>query len=96
MFFLLYKTTIFTFICINDEIMKTVSFKIKGSIFEETEKLLLQLKKPWNNYINEALDYYNSFQKQSILEKNLNKESDLVKADLLNILEDFEGIDYAY
>lgn len=93
---LLYKPIIVTFISINDENMKTVSFKIKDSIFKETEKLLSQLKKPWDNYINEALDYYNSFQKQSILEKKLNKESDLIKADLLNILEDFDGIDYAH
>lgn len=93
---MLYKPIIVTFISINDENMKTVSFKIKDSIFEETEKLLSQLKKPWDNYINEALDYYNSFQKQSILEKKLNKESDLIKADLLNILEDFDGIDYAH
>lgn len=93
---MLYKPIIVTFISINDENMKTVSFKIKDSIFKETEKLLSQLKKPWDNYINEALDYYNSFQKQSILEKKLNKESDLIKADLLNILEDFDGIDYAH
>jgi len=76
--------------------MKTAPFKIKDSTFEETEKLLSQLKKPWDNYVNEALEYYNSFQKKLILEEKLNKESDLVKADLLNILEDFESIDYAH
>jgi len=75
--------------------MKTVSLKIDDSIFEETEKLLSRIKKPRNRYINEALDYYNRFQKRLILEKKLKAESELVKTESLSVLKDFEGIEYA-
>jgi predicted transcriptional regulator len=75
--------------------MKTVSLKIDDSIFEETERLLSQIKKPRNRYINEALEYYNRFQKRLFLEKKLKNESDLVKTESLNVLNDFEGINYA-
>ncbi len=74
--------------------MKTVSLKIDDSIFGETEKILSKIKKPRNRYINDALDYYNRIQKRSIIEKKLKKESDLVKADSMEVLKDFEEIDY--
>jgi hypothetical protein len=75
--------------------MKTVSVKIKDSIFEETQKVISRLKKPMNSYINDALDYYNRYQKRLITEKRLRNESDLVYKNSLTLLEDFEGIDYA-
>jgi predicted transcriptional regulator len=74
--------------------MKTVSLKIDDSIFGETEKILSKIKKPRNRYINDAIDYYNRMQKRAIIEKKLKKESDLVKADSMNVLKDFEEIDY--
>lgn len=74
--------------------MKTVSLKIDDVIFKETEKILSSVKKPRNRYINEAIDYYNRFQKRLILEKRLKKESDLVKKDSMVALKDFEEIDY--
>ncbi|MBW6536936.1 MAG: hypothetical protein K0B11_18150 [Mariniphaga sp.] len=74
--------------------MKTVSLKIDDSIFGETEKILSTIKKPRNRYINDAIDYYNRIQKRSILEKKLKEESDLVKADSMEVLKDFEEIDY--
>ena len=74
--------------------MKTVSLKIDDAIFGETEKILSSVKKPRNRYINEAIDYYNKFQKRIILEKRLKKESELVKKDSMNVLKDFEEIDY--
>lgn len=74
--------------------MKTVSLKIDDSIFGETEKILSKIKKPRNRYINDAIDYYNRIQKRAILEKKLKTESDLVKADSMAVLKDFEVIDY--
>ena len=76
--------------------MKTVSLKIDDSIFGETEKILSKIKKPRNRYINEAIEYYNRIQKRAILEKKLKKESDLVKTDSMDVLKDFEEIDYAH
>ena len=75
--------------------MKNVSLKLDDSIFGETEKILSRLKKPRNRYINEALDFYNRFQKRLILEKKLIKESNLVKSDSLEVLKEFEKMDYA-
>jgi len=75
--------------------MKTVSLKIEDSIFGETEKILSRISIPRNRYINEAIEYYNKIQKRQILEKKLKIESNLVKKDSLNILKDFENIDYA-
>ena len=74
--------------------MKTVSLKIDDSIFGETEKILSKIKKPRNRYINDAIEYYNRIQKRALLEKKLKKESDLVKADSMEVLKDFEEIDY--
>ena len=75
--------------------MKTVSLKIDDSIFGETEKILSNISIPRNRYINEAIAYYNKVQKRQILEKKLKTESNLVKKDSINILNDFENIDYA-
>jgi len=75
--------------------MKTVSLKIDDSIFGETEKILLRIKKPRNRYINEALEYYNRLQHRMLLEKRLKAESKIVKADSMSVLKDFEEIDYA-
>ncbi len=75
--------------------MKTVSLKIDDSIFGETEKILSRIKKPRNRYINEALDFYNRFQRRLIIEKKLRLESELVKSDSMSVLKEFEEIDYA-
>jgi len=75
--------------------MKTVSLKIDDSIFGETEVILSKIKKPRNRYINEALEYYNRIQKRTLIEEKLKKESELVKADSMSVLKDFEEIDYA-
>ena len=74
--------------------MKTVSLKIDDSIFGETEKILSKMKKPRNRYINEAIDYYNKLQKRLMIEKQLKKESDLVRSDTMSVLKEFEEVDY--
>jgi len=74
--------------------MKTISLKIDDSIFEEAEKIFSLMKKPRNRYINEALDHYNKMQQRLLIEKKLEKESALVKIDSMNVLQDFEEIDY--
>lgn len=75
--------------------MKTVSLKIDDSVFGETEKILSQIKKTRNRYINEAIDYYNRHQRRLILEKKLKNESALVEKDSIAVLSEFERIDYA-
>ena len=75
--------------------MKTVSLKIDDSIFGETEIILARISISRNRYINEAIEYYNKVQKRQILEERLKAESELVKKDSMNILKEFEKIDYA-
>jgi len=74
--------------------MKTVSLKIDEAIFGETEKILSSIRIPRNRYINEALEHYNKVQKRKLLEKKLHLESSLVKNDSMEILKEFEKIDY--
>ncbi|MGB4204318.1 MAG: hypothetical protein WBJ84_01725 [Bacteroidales bacterium] len=75
--------------------MKNISLKIDESVFGETEKILALIKKPRNRYINEAIEYYNRYQKRIILERKLRKESELVKSDSLSVLKEFEQLGYA-
>lgn len=74
--------------------MKTLSLKMDDSTFGETEKILEWIKKPRNRYINEAIDYYNRVQKRLMLEKKLKKESALVRQNSMDVLKEFEEIDY--
>ena len=74
--------------------MKVISLHIDDTIFAETQQILSRMKKPRNRYINEAIDHYNKVQKRLILERKLKKESDIVREDSMNILKDFEDIDY--
>jgi hypothetical protein len=74
--------------------MKTISLNIDDKIFTEAEEILSVLKKPRNRYINEAIDYFNHHQRRLILEERLKKESGMVGEESINILKDFEDIDY--
>ncbi len=70
--------------------MKTVSLKIDDSIFGETEKILENIKKPRNRYINEAIAFYNEYQKRKIIENQLKKESKIVASNSMEIMAEFE------
>ncbi|MBK7096072.1 MAG: hypothetical protein IPH57_13865 [Saprospiraceae bacterium] len=71
--------------------MKTLSLKLEEGIFEETESIVANLKKPRNRYINEAIDYYNKIQRRNLIEKKLKLESELVKKDSMGVLSEFES-----
>ena len=72
--------------------MKTLSLKLDNSIFTETEKLLTEIKKPRNRYINDALKYYNNIQKKKILASKLESESQLVRDESMKVLAEFESL----
>ena len=75
--------------------MKTLSLKLDDSVFGETEKILSDMSIPRNRYINEAIKFYNKIQKKKLLEKQLRVESEIVKKESINVLKEFENIDYA-
>jgi len=74
--------------------MRTLSLKMDEMIFAETERILFSSKIPRNRYINEAVKYYNNLQKRIFLEKILQKESQEVMVSSMEVLKEFENIDY--
>ena len=74
--------------------MKILSLKLEDQIFNETEKVISKIKKTRNRYINEAVDYYNRFNKRKLIAKKLAKESELVQEDSMSILAEFERISH--
>ena len=72
--------------------MKNLSLKMDDKVFNETEKILSKVRKNRNRYINEAVEFYNLLQKRRILSKQLHKESKLVHAESMKVLEEFESL----
>lgn len=73
--------------------MKTIYLKIEDNNFSEIENILSKLKKPRNRYVNEAIEYYNKFQKRKLLQEKLELESELGKNQSMQILNEFEAIE---
>jgi predicted transcriptional regulator len=73
--------------------MKSISLKLQDQILEETEKLLEHLKTSRNKYINEAIEFYNQYQKRRLIEEQLIKESKIVASDSMEVLEEFESLE---
>lgn len=74
--------------------MKVISLNLDDVIFSETEKIVAEMKKTRNRYLNEAIDFYNKHQQRVILERKIQFESKAVSENSMNILHDFEDIDY--
>lgn len=72
--------------------MKTLSLKLDDTVFEETEKVVAELKLARNRYINEALNLYNQYNKRQVLKKKLTKESKLVAVSSSEVLAEFERL----
>lgn len=72
--------------------MKNLSLKLDDATFEETEEMTAKLKLARNRYINEALQFYNLFNKRRLLKKQLFKESELGKFDSMEVLAEFEQL----
>jgi hypothetical protein len=72
--------------------MKNLSLKLEDNIFQETEKIVHQVNKSRNRYINEAIEFYNRLNRRSLLAKQLGKESNLVALDSMEVLAEFERL----
>ena len=73
--------------------MKSISLKLQEQILIETESLLQHLKTSRNKYINEAIAFYNQYQKRKLIEEQLIKESKLVSQDSMTVLSEFEKLE---
>jgi hypothetical protein len=72
---------------------KVLSLKIKGEIFEGVEVQTKRLHMPRNTYINEALDFYNAFNRRKGLRLKLQKESLLTRKNSMEILSEMEKLE---
>ena len=73
--------------------MQNISLKLKDDIFSETEQLLPQLKKNRNAYLNEAVAFYNRYQKRALLAAQLRLESAIVADTSMEVLAEMEAMD---
>ncbi len=71
--------------------MKTISLKLQEQISQETHQLLRKIKMSRNDYINEAVAFYNQYQKAVLIEEQLVKESRMVADDSMEMLKEFEA-----
>ena len=69
---------------------KILSLKVQDEIFEETERVLKKVKRSRNAYINEAIHFYNKLIARRLLKNRLVRESNIVAADSMAVLEEFE------
>jgi predicted transcriptional regulator len=69
---------------------KNLSLKLQDEVFEETERVLRRVKRPRNAYINEAIHFYNKLVARRLLKNKLIRESNIVAADSMVVLEEFE------
>ena len=72
--------------------MKNLSLKLEDSIFAETEKIVMKVKKNRNRYINEAIEFYNKLHRRKLLSTQLSKESKLVSHESMKVLAEFEQL----
>lgn len=70
--------------------MKTLSLKLDTEIFNETEAIIKDKKVARNRYINQALEFYNSYQKRNKLRDEFAKASALTKESSFEILSEFD------
>jgi hypothetical protein len=72
---------------------KNLSLKLQDEIFEETENVLRKVKRPRNAYINDAIHFYNKLVARRLLKSKLVRESDIVAANSMAVLDEFEKLE---
>ena len=63
---------------------------IDDDLLRKTEEIISIIIMPRNQYINEAIAFYNKIQQRTILEQKLSVESELVRDESMSVLKDFE------
>lgn len=72
--------------------MKTLSLKLDSEVFEETEAIIKDKKIARNRYINQALEFYNRYQKRKKLSTEFAEASDLSKESSSEIMAEFDAL----
>jgi|LakMenE18May11ns_1017448.scaffolds.fasta_scaffold8805570_1 predicted transcriptional regulator len=76
--------------------MKSLSLKIEESIIKETDELIKDIKISRNQYINQAIAYYNNIKKKNKIEKQLRDSSKLVAKNSMEVLKEFEELEETF
>lgn len=76
--------------------MKSLSLKIEDSIINETDELIKDIKISRNQYINQAIAYYNNIKKKNKIEKQLKDSSKLVAKSSMEVLKEFEELEETF
>jgi metal-responsive CopG/Arc/MetJ family transcriptional regulator len=76
--------------------MKSLSLKIEDSIIKETDELIKDIKISRNQYINQAIAYYNNIKKKNKIEKQLRDSSKLVAKNSMEVLKEFEELEETF
>lgn len=72
--------------------MKTLSLKLDQEIFEETETIIKNKNIPRNRYINQALEFFNNYQKRKTLADQFKIASELTKESSVEILRELDQL----
>lgn len=72
---------------------KILSLKMRNDVYQETEAITAKIHVPRNAYINDAVALYNKLRKKALLKKALAQESQMVRANSLEVLEIFEAFE---
>jgi hypothetical protein len=72
--------------------MKILSLKLDDQIFDDAEEMTSKLNLARNRYINEAVSFYNLFNKRRLLKSQLLKESKLTSENAMDVLHEFEKL----
>ena len=73
--------------------MITIRVKIKDDNFQAMEKMLEKVEKSRNDYMSDAIDFYNKYQRRLWLEKQFAYESSLVAESSMEVLKEMENLD---
>jgi hypothetical protein len=76
--------------------MKSLSLKIEESIIKETDELIKDIKISRNQYINQAIAFYNNIKKKNKIEKQLRDSSKLVAKNSMEVLKEFEELEETF
>ena len=70
--------------------MKSLSLKIEDSIINETDELIKDIKISRNQYIIQAIAFYNKIKKRKLLEARMKRAVNAVGNSSLEVLHEFE------
>ena len=72
---------------------KVLSLKMRDDVFNDAEDVVKELGIPRNTYINRAVAFYTRIQKRKSLAKQMQRASELVAANSMEVLREFEAFE---